>query len=82
MLGASPIYLLGFDCKGADARGLMANFHDEYPEGWSKPEAYLQEKWLRAFRKHAPDIRGEVINLGPDSAIDCFPKKDWKEVLL
>lgn len=70
MLGANPIYLLGYDMKN-DPKG-KPNFHDGYPASSSDPV-------IRHWRENFEQIAGEyananirVINLNPDSALRCF----------
>lgn len=68
MLGANPIYLLGFDMK-------PGHFHGGHP--WpTDPADYTH--FSRAFEHVAPLLaeRGiEVVNLNPDSALECFPRR-------
>lgn len=74
ILGASPIYLLGFDCGFGPRRETHSHLH--YPKNWTLPEASQQEvyaRWVKEFARHAPSIKGKVIVCGP-SALNCFPK--------
>ena len=77
-LGANPIYLLGFDCKHENGR---SHWHEGHIQ---KQEEERAEKWVKRFNvaaeKLAPtDFR--VVNLNPDSAIECFEKMRPEEVL-
>lgn len=81
--GARNIYLLGFDMKLGE--NDEPNWHD----------AYDGKELVRATEVHYSSYRDEIgkcvwedkfpgqsiINLNPDSALDCFPKQDWQEVL-
>lgn len=75
ILGADPIYLLGFDARFEDER---AHHHEHYPEGWALDAPNAREsvyrRWHREFRKIAQVVRARVVNLNPDSGIDAFPK--------
>lgn len=70
-LGANPIYLLGYDMKGA-------HWHDGHPE----KHGYQDENEKMAIfienLKHAAQAlknkRIEVVNLNPNSALPWFPK--------
>lgn len=69
ILGASPIYLLGYDFKGR--RGYSANWHSSYPAEWRQEEA-VYRSYADAFDTIRPSVRGRVINLNPDSGLRCF----------
>lgn len=81
VLGASRIYLLGFDL--VDDGGMAKNWHDEYEgrgNGWRGPaRTYLD--FARSFETWAPHVRAPVVNLNPASALTCFPKQPREEVL-
>jgi hypothetical protein len=71
-LGASPIYLLGFDMKG-DGKGGQAWFHDGYR---TKQKENVYDKFKTHFEIIAPEVarRGfKVVNLNPSSKLKCFP---------
>ena len=74
VLGADPIYLLGYDCaKGPDGE---KNYHGGYPTA-SNPAAL--EKFKEAFKAGAKMLRPgrhHIYNLNPDSALRCFPMMD------
>jgi len=76
ILGASPIYLLGFDCKQGPSN--ESHHHDAYPEHWrlSQPEAvaFKYNRNIEEFRKWSSHVKGYVVNATPESAIDCFDK--------
>lgn len=78
LAGAKRILLLGFDMKPQEGR---THWHNAYP---NKTERASFKRFLRRF----PDIASaakragvEILNVSPDSAIDCFPKVTLKEVL-
>ncbi len=71
LLGASPIYLLGFDMKG-DGKGRQKWWHDGYP---TENSEQMYSGFITAMTKDAPRLLGEaeVVNLNPNSALKCFP---------
>lgn len=75
ILGADPIYLLGFDARTDDQR---THHHDSYPDSWkldrAEDRAVVYRRWHAAFRKIATMVRSRIINLNPDSGIDAFRK--------
>ena len=69
-LGASPIYLLGFDMKGKD--GKQRWWHDGYPD---KQGERVYKSFINDFQRAAKSLvqKGiQVINLNPDSDLKCF----------
>lgn len=82
VLGARRVFLLGFDCKvQADAQ---MNWHQHRCEP-ANTSAELFEKFRVGFQAVADQLfkfpGAEVINLGPDSALEMFPKMKLDEVL-
>jgi hypothetical protein len=79
ILGARTIYLLGFDM--APVNGRTAHWHEGiYPADWgSDGRAYVN--MLRQFGRWAEFVRAKVVNLNPESALECFEKADRDEVL-
>jgi len=82
-LGVTQIYLLGCDMKISKDR-KRTHFHD----GYSHQRAEQLEKALVKFAKEFIRFSGviheqgiTVVNLNPDSALNCFPKKDIRDVL-
>ena len=69
-LGASPIYLLGFDCYGKD--GKTANFHAGYPD--HNEEKIYKDSMVPNFNDFSPQINAvaKVVNLNPKSELKCF----------
>jgi len=78
VLGADPIYLLGYDCSKGPAG--EKNYHDGYPSG-AKPDA--MNIFRRAFEAGAALLNGKprIINLNPNSALRCFGFGDVDLVL-
>lgn len=77
-LGASPIYLLGFDMKYEDGK---THWHEGHPVP-HRPDTV--QKFMRYFQMAAiktKEMGLEVVNLNPDSALPYFPKKPCSEVL-
>lgn len=78
VLGAETVYLLGFDCC---AHEMRTHHHDLYPAEWRARDVATQNEtyqiWLKDFRRWAPFVRAKVVNLNPDSALDCFPREPW-----
>jgi len=77
-LGADPIYLLGFDMKGQN--GVVSHFHSGYPRKW-RQNGKVYSTFIASFNKVAEDClsRAKIINLNPDSAMECFPRMTWDE---
>lgn len=79
-LGANPIYLMGFDmqCKTA------THWHEGYPGQTLDGQRKKNQQFLDQINEFAPWLKGmniDVINLNPNSALECFPKKTIDEVL-
>lgn len=76
-LGASEIYLLGFDCIGENGR--TANFHSGYS---SSNEDGCYKDFIKDFNVVASRIKAvtRVINLNPNSGIRCFEFMDIKDI--
>lgn len=80
-LGASPIYLLGFDMKGE--KGKAAWWHDGYIGDKWHDESIYKSAMIPNFELFAPAIKAErfrVINLNPDSALRCFEIGEFKDI--
>lgn len=78
ILGATSIYLLGFDCGFGPRK--ETHCHDLYPEHWQIQNDEIYKDWIRAYRKYAPEIKAKVIVCGP-SGIDCFKKISHGELI-
>lgn len=79
ILGANPIYLLGFDMK---TEAGANQFHNVYPDGW-RQKADVYKTFIKEFKRTRCFLRKEtqVINLCPDSALDCFEKRPISDIL-
>lgn len=79
ILGANPIYLLGFDFRGE--AGKEANWHSgEYPPDWNRDDE-VYEKYKQDFWDNILNIKAEVVNLNLDSGLGCFHFANLDEVL-
>jgi len=79
-MGASPIYLLGFDLK-CDQN---THWHNGYPGQNAFDQNRKNESFRELFDEFAPalgKIGFKIINLNPDSALECFEKMTVNEVL-
>lgn len=77
LLGANPIYLLGFDMRGSN--GKQTWHHDGYP---TNNGANVYPEYIKEFERIAPELaeRGiEVINLNKNSSLKCFKKEPFPE---
>ena len=80
VMGASPIYLLGFDMKCGD----FTHWHNGYPGQNSFDQNKKNESFRLLFEEFAPvleKIGFKIINLNKDSALNCFEFGDINEVL-
>ena len=80
LLGASPIYLLGYDMKG-DGGGKQAHWHDGHPE--TQPEKIYAEKFIPKYEAALPNIKetgGRIINLYRGSCLPCFEFGDMDDI--
>lgn len=81
ILGADPIYLLGYDATGDRS---AANFNPEYT---GDPRGGDNAKHIDRLTRYAHnDISTEVVNLNIESKIECFNKlsldmflTEWRE---
>lgn len=71
-LGASTIYLVGFDMAPE-----MGNWHDAYPADWASHGPSLSVKMQNEFAAWAPHIRAKVVNCNPESHLREFPKREF-----
>lgn len=77
IMGAKRVFLLGMDCKPGPNHRSQPNWHNHHIE-IVHPEVFL--KFDEGFRAVARDLprkfpNAEIINLGPDSALDCFKRR-------
>ncbi len=75
--GASRILLCGLDLGGA-------NWHPAHSEHLRITQPHTYTVWARRFRslvKPAAERGIEILNVTPNSALDCFPKMALDEAL-
>jgi len=73
--GFDEIILLGFDMKQVNGQN---NYHNYYTN-IVREDAYI--RFNEAFEAMAKEIKVKVINANPDSALNCFPKANLKDLL-
>jgi hypothetical protein len=76
ILGADPIYLIGFDMKKA---GDANHFHNYYPKAWKQPDK-VYNNFNNNFNRIKKNLVSKVINLTSDSALNAFEKKRVDEI--
>lgn len=71
ILGADPIYLIGYDFAGSG--GATTNWHKNYPAAWKQGEG-VYWRYVQEFeRLHKMGvIKARVVNLNTDSNLRCF----------
>jgi len=77
-LGANPIFLLGFDCKHENGKTHWHEGHP-HPQSASKVKGFIQH-----FERVAPVLKAKrirVVNLNPESALECFEKRNPEDFL-
>ena len=82
-LGSRQIYLLGADLK-VDEKRKKTHFHDGYENQRIENVIKVLRSFKIEFEYFAESIRDagvEVINLNLDSALECFTKKDLREIV-
>lgn len=72
LLGANPIYLLGFDMK--DAEDGSTHCHNGHPNKPKCAKGDNYKRFLRHLKNYAPQMKkmSNIINLNPDSALRDF----------
>lgn len=78
VMGATTVYLLGFDMKGKDKKQQW--FHGGYKVVGSEK---VYPTWVKAFNEAEKELRARsltVINLNRESKIKCFEFKDFKDI--
>lgn len=80
LLGASPLYLLGFD--GVGRGGRTANWHEYYgAHGWPVSEV-VYDRFGADFARIAPCMKyTKVVNLNPATAYRAWPTAPAESVL-
>lgn len=81
VMGARRIYLLGFDMQ-LDEKG-RSNWHRNPLDN---PTEETYERYMHAISVHLHQIPEkwpgvEIVNLNPQSLLECFPKSTMEEVL-
>lgn len=82
ILGARRVFLLGFDCKLGSEKQM--NWHNHRCEPANTDPALFakfQEGFFHIQAQLGKFPGCEVINLGPDSALESFPRMKLDEVL-
>jgi hypothetical protein len=78
LLGGNPLLLVGFDFRNVDGR---THFFGDHQKPLANTHCFKhwieQMEW--AAKKLPPGI--EIINCTPDSAIDCFQRRELRETL-
>lgn len=79
VFGARKVLLLGFDMRRIQG---LDHWFGQHP----KPliDTQLYDDWIRRLRIAAPDavaMGADVVNVTPDSALDCFRRGDLREEL-
>lgn len=83
--GANRIFLLGFDMKLSNSG--YQHWHDVYHRGVWEPKKKkklpfsLHLAGFLPIAKDANKLGIEIINVCPDSAIDCFPRVSLKSLI-
>jgi hypothetical protein len=81
ILGADPIYLLGFDCRSFKDKG---NYHDDYQKDWQTGRHQYEDfkrdfkHWVAPHVKHRRIIN--VINPDKPSALDHWVTATFQQV--
>jgi hypothetical protein len=82
-LGSTQIYLLGCDMK-VDHVKKKTHFHDGYSHQRFEQLESVLPKFAKDFTSFAGVIYEQgikVVNLNMDSALNCFPKEDIRNIL-
>lgn len=75
LLGANPIYLLGFDYLAAKD-GKTCHFHSDYPESWRDGAYSSYGTFSSEIERLAPNLQARRVynvNRPGMSALKCFP---------
>ena len=78
VLGADPIFLLGFDMYGDGKK--TANYHEVYPPSWSA-NACVYDQYNSSFIPALQHARARVVNCNPKSNLYFFPKCEIRDAL-
>lgn len=78
LLGADPIYLLGYDMK----IGPNGQKHWHPDHAGRNPGEVQLNTWAENFETMLPDLDGvSVVNCSRETAIECFPRARIEDVL-
>jgi hypothetical protein len=80
VLGANPIYFLGFDMTG-DGAGKQAWWHNGYDESRIQGDG-VYDGMIQDFTELKPRLDAigvSVINLNKNSRLTCYSRKSWDE---
>jgi ADP-heptose:LPS heptosyltransferase len=75
-LGANPIYLLGFDMAKNHGK---THWHNGHPDKAAENVPDIFRKHFPIAQKALAAMNIKVINLNPESALKCFPKRKLEE---
>lgn len=88
LLGATKIYLLGYDGTFNNQNIRDNNWHSPYPEGYARDKAGAEKtysSYRNSFEKIARDLTKigiDVINCTPNTAIEYFKLGNFDEEIL
>jgi len=81
LLGASTIFLLGFDCRSDSS--TVENFHSLYPKDWAVGAGVLADyasdfkHWAALHLRHRKVVN--VVNPAYPSALDCWERISYED---
>lgn len=78
LAGAKRILLLGFDMNPQDGR---THWHNAYSSNTLRASFNRFLSKYPALAADAKKNKIEILNISPNSALDCFPKMELKDVL-
>lgn len=74
LLGASPIFLIGFDMTTEGQGSVSTNWHEEYPHKWRSLGRQIYPRFVRSFQRVKEYAKAEIYNCNPLSGMNYFPK--------
>ena len=92
-LGANPIYLLGYDMHCGDKTHYHKGYVDQVASPTGQPTVAPRDPVIfnQQLQKYKAEVEENsklwkehniaIFNLGPDSALECFPFADLNRVL-
>ena len=78
VLGANPIYLLGFDMRH---EGNRTHWHQGHIKPQTKQHLATFPQYFETAAKKLHQRKIKVVNLNWESGLTCFPKQAWQEVI-